>query len=136
MKKTYKGSCHCRRVSFEADIDFAEGMTSKCSCSFCWKRRWWSVPAATDGFRLLSGADQLRAYPRAAEGGPGGFCQNCGVTPFAWVDKAEWNEGEYVSVNVACLDDLDPAELIGARTHFCDGKADNWWSPPAETRHL
>jgi hypothetical protein len=34
------------------------------------------------------------------------------------------------------LDDLDPAELIAAPVTFMDGRADNWWEAPAETRHL
>jgi hypothetical protein len=41
-----------------------------------------------------------------------------------------------VAVSVAALDDLDPAELVSAPVQYCDGRADNWWNPPAETRHL
>ena len=61
---------------------------------------------------------------------------HCGVRPYGWVDVAEWNDTEYVSVNVACLDNLDPAELIAAPVQYMDGLHDNWWNPPAETRHL
>jgi hypothetical protein len=53
-----------------------------------------------------------------------------------WVEAAEWNDGEYVSINVAALDDLEPAELASAPIKYMDGRADNWWSPPTETRHL
>ena len=49
---------------------------------------------------------------------------------------AEWNDGAYVSVSVAALDDLDPAELVAAPVQYCDGRANNCWHPPAETRHL
>lgn len=58
------------------------------------------------------------------------------VRQHGWVDAAEWNEGAYVSVNVAAVDDLDPAELVAGPIQYCDGKNDNWWNPPAETRHL
>lgn len=41
-----------------------------------------------------------------------------------------------MSVSVACLDDLDPAQLVQAPVKLCDGKANNWWSVPPEVRHL
>jgi hypothetical protein len=131
-KKTYRGSCICKRVTFEADIDLAEVGTGKCNCSFCFKRRWWSVRVATDGFRALQGEDTLVK----SDGGSGTFCPSCGIVPFGRVPAAEWNDGAYVSVNVAALDNLEPAELVAAPVQFMDGRADNWWHPPAETRHL
>jgi len=134
-KRSYHGSCQCGRVRFEAAIDLAQG-TGKCNCTSCWKRRWWSVRVQVADFRALSGVEELSKYRPGAERGHGGFCKHCGVTPFGWVDAAAWNDGEYVSVNVACLDDLEPAELMAAPIQYMDGRHDNWWSVPAETRHL
>jgi len=136
MKKTYRGSCHCRRVTFEADVDLAEAGTSKCNCTFCWKRRWWATTVKPEAFRALTGVEHLTSYPRKPAGGPGGFCKHCGVAPYGWVDAAEWNDGDAVSINVACLEDLDPAELVATPVRYCDGRSDNWWNTPAETRHL
>lgn len=134
-KRTYRGSCHCGRVKFEADIDLAAG-TSKCNCTSCWKRRWWSVRCAPEGFRSLSGEAELVWYRQGTAGGRGGFCKHCGVKPYAFVEKADWNPAEYVSINVATLDDLDPSELVNAPVQYFDGRADNWWNVPAEVRHL
>ena len=58
-----------------------------------------------------------------------------GVRAFEWGD-IEQAGGKYYSVMVACVDDLDPAEVLAAPVNYCDGKNDNWWNPPAETRHL
>lgn len=134
MKKTYRGSCHCGRVTFEADIDLSAG-TSKCNCTLCWKRRWWAVQLKPAAFRAVTGAEELTPYPRPAESGPRGFCKHCGIAPYVFNDAATWNDGAYVSVNLACLDDLEPAELAEAPVQYLDGRSDSW-SVPAETRHL
>jgi hypothetical protein len=44
--------------------------------------------------------------------------------------------GDYTSVNLACLDNIEPAELASAPVRYFDGRYDNWATPPAETRHL
>lgn len=134
MKKTYRGSCHCRRVTFEVDIDLAQG-TTKCNCTFCWKRRWWGTHVKPEAFRVLSGTEVLVPHRILSQTGPSGFCKHCGIEPFSAGDAAEWNDGAYVSINLACLDDLTPAELIAAPVLYLDGRADTW-DTPAETRHL
>jgi len=135
-KRTYRGSCYCGGVRFEADIDLEAVGTGKCNCTSCWKRRWWSVRVQPGDFRSLQGESLLSKHKPGSATGHRGFCRECGVIPYGWVDAAEWNDGEYVSVNVACLDDLDPAELAAAPVSYMDGRHDNWWNPPAETRHL
>mgnify|MGYP000950019988 CR=1 FL=1 len=134
MKKTYRGSCHCRRVTFEVALDLSAG-TSKCNCTFCWKRRWWGAKAAPEDFTLLTGADALRRYPESPSTMPRGFCASCGVAAFTTGEAADWNDGAYVAIQVACLDDLPPEELIRAPVTFLDGRSDAWGTPD-ETRHL
>jgi hypothetical protein len=134
-KKTFRGSCHCGRIKFEADLDLSAG-TSKCNCTNCWKKRLWTARARPEDFRSLAGAEELSGYKPGQATGHRGFCKHCGVIPYSWVDKADWNDGAYVSVSVAALDDLDPAELVAAPVQYCDGRANNWWNEPAEKRHL
>lgn len=134
-KSTYRGSCHCGRIKFEVDLDLSSG-TSKCNCTSCWKKRLWTTRADPESFRSLSGEQELSGYKPGAATGHQGFCKNCGVIPYGWVEASEWNPSTYVSVNVAALDDLDPTELLEAPIKYCDGRANNWWNAPAETRHL
>ena len=134
--KTFHGSCHCKKITFEADIDLATAGTSKCNCTSCWKKRWWAVKVKPESFRPLQGEEHLSGYKPGEPTGHKGFCKHCGVIPYSWVDKAFWNDAAYVSVNVAALDDLDPAELVAAPLTYCDGLANNWWNAPQEVRHL
>jgi hypothetical protein len=134
MKKTYNGSCHCGRVQFEADIDLSEG-TGKCNCSICWKTRNWSVVVKPEAFRLKSGEGELGDYQFGSNVGHHRFCKHCGVRSFG-DGHVEAIGGDFVAIQLSCLDDLDPAELIAAPVSYADGLHDNWMSPPAETRHL
>ena len=125
--KTYKGSCHCGAVRFEADFDLAKG-TNRCNCSYCKKARAWFVTVPPERYRLVAGADNQTEYqwtpPKKA--GPYlhyRFCRTCGVrvVGYGGVDKPD-----FYFVPIAALDDVDPAELAAAPVRFADGRADRF----------
>jgi hypothetical protein len=134
MKKTYKGSCHCGAVRFEADLDLSAG-TVKCNCSVCAKLRSWLAAVSPKDVRLLAGESALADYQFGARRIHHRFCRTCGVRPFGQANLAD-SAGAFYAINLAALDDVDPAELANAPVMHVDGRHDNWQSPPAETRHL
>ena len=134
MKKTYRGSCHCGKVRFEADIDFASG-SGRCNCSICTKLRWWGVMVKPADFRLLAGDYELGDYQFGTGQCHHMFCRTCGVHAFGRGELAQVG-GAFCAANVACLDDVDPAELIAMPVHYADGRNNNWGARPAEVRHL
>ncbi|PTY37933.1 aldehyde-activating protein [Saccharospirillum sp. MSK14-1] len=133
MKTTHTGSCHCGAVRIEADIDLHEG-SGKCNCSICTKTRAWNVNLKPDQFRLLAGAEALSSY-RFGEVMNHLFCKHCGVRPFGR-GTLDVLGGDFVTVNLACLDSLEPEQLAHMAVRYCDGRHDNWFEEPAVTQYL
>jgi hypothetical protein len=133
--KTYHGSCHCRSIRFEADLDLSQS-TGKCNCTFCWKVRGWTMGIKPDAFRLISGKDSAREYNfRENSDNHHVFCKHCGVRVYTY-GHIEQIGGDYVSVSLPALDDLPVEELIAAPVRHMNGRDDAWFDEPRETRHL
>jgi hypothetical protein len=132
MKKTYKGSCHCGKVRFEADLDLGAG-TVKCNCSICTKQRAWLAAVSPTDVRLLVGETELADYQFGPRRIHHRFCRTCGVRPFG---HASIGNAVFYAINLAALDDVDPVELANAPLTYVDGRHDNFAAAPAETRHL
>src|SRR3546814_12312432 len=125
MLKTQHGSSHCGAVKFEADLDLA-AWTGKCNCSICAKKRGWNAQAKPEAFRLLSDPAALSDYQFGSNSAHHVFCKTCGVSSFGH-GYVEEIGGAYVSVSIACLEDLSPAEMAAMPGPHMDGAGNHWW---------
>lgn len=82
-------------------------------------------PAA---FRIVRGGDDVGEYARN-HGNRFQFCRRCGIHVAGGGDLPELG-GAFVTVNVACIDDIDPATL---EIVYWDGRHDNWRAGPRAT---
>ena len=97
------GGCHCKKVSYEVDIDLTQPAL-ECNCSHCQIKGLLLtfVPAAQ--FTLLSGEDSLTDYRFNTEKIQHLFCKSCGVESFG---RGQKGEERMVAVNVRTIDDID-----------------------------
>jgi hypothetical protein len=101
--KTYSGSCHCGRVTYEADADINQVIS--CNCSSCRRRGTLLAFVPEDKFRLQTGADALTQYEFNKKVIHYQFCSTCGVLPFARGTRPDGVQT--VALNVRCLDGVD-----------------------------
>jgi hypothetical protein len=83
-------------------------------------------PAA---FTLLAGEESLAAYEWGARISRRFFCKQCGIHCFGRGHLAEVG-GDYVSVNLNCLDGVDPGLVALV---YWDGRHNNWEAGPRPT---
>jgi hypothetical protein len=125
--KRYAGGCHCGAVRFEADFDLSGGV-SRCNSTWCTKRSGTGVIVRPTGFRLLTDEKKLGGYAWGGRTATSFFCPTCGVHVFGRGNLPQLG-GEYVSVNVNCIDDIDPATL---KLVYWDGRHNNWAAGPRD----
>lgn len=114
--KKYTGGCHCGAVRYEATAEL--GRVIACNCSICSKKAHLLAFVPAEQFTLVAGGDALTDYQFNTKKIHHLFCKTCGVQSFA---RGTGPDGrEMVSLNVRCLDGVDPAAL--EITHF-DGKS-------------
>jgi hypothetical protein len=118
--QTYRGSCQCGAVRFEADFNPSAG-TTRCNCSICTKTAWWGMNVKPEAFRLVAGQEVLRDFSRH-EAMHARFCGVCGIRVFGHGNIPELG-GAFYGVNLNCL---DGAELSGIPVRYLDGLHDTW----------
>jgi hypothetical protein len=118
--RKHSGSCHCGNNRFEVEIDATHG--AMCNCSICQKSSLLAGFAKPAAFRLLTPESNLSVYEWGPKISKRYFCKTCGVYCFARGHLEELG-GDYVSISLNALDDIDPGEVSVA---YWDGRHDNW----------
>lgn len=127
MKKTHEASCHCGAVRFQFEVDLDEpGKATRCNCSICMKTMVTGSILKPEAFTLLEGQEHLSEYAWGSRVATRYFCKHCSVLCFS-KGYLEPLGGDFVSVNLNAIDDLDVNQL---HVLHWDGRHDNWYVGP------
>jgi hypothetical protein len=133
MTRTYKGSCHCGGVRFEADLDLTQP-SYRCNCSICRRTRFWPAVAREGQFRLLAGQELLTEYLFNTRKNQHFFCKVCGVRAFGVGNDTPM--GKMYGVNLGCLEGVSEEELSRIPIVRVDGMHERWQDAPEFFAHL
>jgi hypothetical protein len=107
-EQTYKGGCHCGKVSYEVKTDLAQVIS--CNCSICSKKGYLLNFVPAEQFRLVSGDEKaLIDYQFNHHVIHHLFCPTCGIQSFARGKKPDGSPT--VAINVRCLEGVEPGNL-------------------------
>ena len=104
---TYKGSCHCGRVTFEVEGNLEQVM--ECNCSHCSRKGYllWFVPR--EQFHSATPASDLATYTFNKHVIKHHFCPNCGCAPFAFALGP--SGAQMAAINARCLENIELSTL-------------------------
>jgi hypothetical protein len=106
-EQTYKGSCHCGKVTFEVKADL--GQVYSCNCSICSRKGHLLAFVPPEQFRLFSGEDALADYQFKNHLIHHLFCTTCGIQSFS---RGKGKDGKpMMAINARCLDGVDIGAL-------------------------
>lgn len=111
-----EGGCHCRAVRFEAEVPQAVEVLD-CNCSICSMTGFRHLIVPHEGFRLLSGSDNLTSYRFGTGTANHLFCRTCGIKSF----YQPRSHSDAWSINLNALDDSS-----GLRIAFRQFDGRNW----------
>ena len=103
----HKGSCHCGKVSFEAEGEIKSALA--CNCSICQRKGslLWFIPRGD--LRLLSPEDAAGSYTFNKHAVRHRFCRACGIHPYA--EAVDPKGRPMAAINLRCVEGIDLAAI-------------------------
>jgi len=110
--KTMKGTCHCKAVEFEVDLDNGFENVRRCNCSLCSRKGAMMAGVPLERLRVVRGADKLSLYQWNTRIAKHYFCSICGI----YTHHQRRSAPDEYGFNVACIEGVDPDSLgqVGA----------------------
>jgi len=129
-KKTFHGSCHCKKVTYTVDIALPL-QVARCNCTVCTKTGFTSYQTPKSNFKLLTPASfaELTNYQPNMKTMNRYSCPTCSVQIAldGTYPLPGGKEHVHFSINAATLDQpQEGLELTGTKIVYVNGREDKW----------
>ena len=102
-----RGSCHCGKIAYRADVEPTEAI--ECNCSICRKRGSVLAALAVEQFHLETPREDIAVHTFSKHVIRHSFCKTCGCAPFA---EGTGPDGEeMVVINLRCAEGVDLSKI-------------------------
>ncbi|WP_188661771.1 GFA family protein [Arenimonas soli] len=110
--RTEKGSCHCKAVRFEVDLENGFENIRRCNCSMCSRKGAIMAGVPLERLRVTHGADKLSLYQWNTKTAKHYFCSVCGI----YTHHQRRSVPTEYGFNLACIEGVDLSAIgpIGA----------------------
>ncbi len=99
----HRGSCHCGKIAFEAELDISSA--HECNCSHCQRKGYLLVFIGRDALKLTTPEADLATYRFNRHVIDHHFCPTCGCAPFGFGTDPAGNRT--AAVNLRCIEEID-----------------------------
>ena len=99
---SFKGSCHCKKVTFSFTSPGILEEIYKCNCTLCIKKSIIMKSIPKEAFALESSSDFLGEYVWNKKIAKHYFCTECGV----YTHHIRRRDPEQISINLMCVNDI------------------------------
>ena len=96
------GSCHCKKVTFQIEVENILEKIYRCDCSLCKKKGIAMKPVRIEKFKLLTGKNNLNSYKWNKKIAEHFFYNTCGV----YTHHKRRRDPTQFAVNIACIEGL------------------------------
>ena len=111
----YEGSCHCGKIAFDVEGDFAEAID--CNCSMCRRRGGLLAFVPRENLVLKTAESDVSTYTFNHHRLQHHFCAHCGTAPYS---EGEAKGKAMAAVNLRCVPEVDLDSLTIKKV---DGKS-------------
>jgi len=104
MTEIKKGTCHCKSIGFEVELENGLEEIRRCNCSLCRRKGAIIASVPVEKLKVLKGKDKLSLYQWNSMTAKHYVCSVCGI----YTHHQRRSNSSQFGFNIACIEGVNP----------------------------